>query len=646
MKSVRQPKLVPTLLASAILGAFSSAAIADQTTQPSDEHVVVTATMTKHTELTAPVSVSVITADDLAKMPVKDLSEAVRSTTGVSVISSSYGRNTTRIRGLDAKHTLILINGRRINSQDALIRGNDFDYSTIPVSAIERIEVVRGPVSSLYGSEAMGGVINVILKAPTDEFSGSVGMQFESVLEGEGGDGFKGHAYVSGRLSENVTASFIAEDASYDPWRTDTNPDVDALEQRDKTNLMAEVDWQVNPNHKVIADVIYTDDQREADWAHPRTGLQLNEQESTRLNLGLSHLGTWQAVDTETRVYQETMKIDDSSTAYLSGSADVKLVNSAVDFKVRGMLADTHDWIVGGEYRTAELDNARDLASGSIDNYQSAVFAQGEFYLGGLTLTVGGRQDFHEVYGSHFSPRAYAVYNITDNFVAKGGVGGGFRAPGMMESNSDVQIISCGGRCWLTGNEDLEPEKSDSYELGFAYQDATTGAALTYFHTELENKIEYDRSNVIGMIGSARVYTFQNIGEAEVKGVELEAWHDLNDLLSVAANYTYTDAIDKSTGDELIDTPEHLANIDLNWYATKNLTTFVHLNYVGEQYVSQDTTVDAYSLVGLGASYDFNELNVKVGVSNVFNTLLDEEDSNYGYTEKGRTAYVNATFAF
>ncbi|GAL04046.1 colicin I receptor precursor [Photobacterium aphoticum] len=172
--------LLPTLLSSAILAVFSSSAWASSE-KPSEERpsqvvhddtpvqaldrMVVTATLTEHSELTAPASVSVITAEDIAKMPVKDLSEAIRSSTGVNIEgSTAYGRNSIRIRGLDGKHTLLLINGRRINSQDALIRGNDFDLATIPLTAISRIEVVRGPVSSLYGSEAMGGVVNVILK--------------------------------------------------------------------------------------------------------------------------------------------------------------------------------------------------------------------------------------------------------------------------------------------------------------------------------------------------------------------------------------------------------------------------------------------------------------------------------------------------
>lgn len=231
---VKKPSFMPSILAAAVVTAFGGQANAEQQNEnPEMERVVVTASLTQHSELTAPASVSVITAEDIAKMPVKDISEAVRSATGVSVLSSAaYGRNTIRIRGLESKHTLILINGSRINSQDALIRGNDFDLSTIPLTAIERIEVVRGPVSSLYGSEAMGGVVNVILKTPTEEMAGSLGLEYESLLEGNGGDGWKGHAYASGELTPELAGSIIVESSTRDPWRTDATPDYDALEKK------------------------------------------------------------------------------------------------------------------------------------------------------------------------------------------------------------------------------------------------------------------------------------------------------------------------------------------------------------------------------------------------------------------------------
>ncbi|SON52996.1 Colicin I receptor [Vibrio tapetis subsp. tapetis] len=652
MKDVTLKDRFPlSLVGIAMLSAFSHPVLASDVGYDENETMVVTASLTKHSELTAPASISVITAEDIEKMPVKDLSEIVRGAAGVNALSSTaYGRSSVRIRGLDSKHTLILINGRRINSQDALIRGNDFDLATVPISAIERVEVVRGPVSSLYGSEAMGGVINVILKPTTDEFSGSVGLEYESVLEGDGGDGTKGHAYVSGQMADSVSGSLIVESSKRDPWRTEKNPTVDAIEQRQSTNLMSEVNWQLSDSQTLVADVIYTKDEREADWVHPRSGMHTNSQNSTRWNYGLAHQGVWDSFDSNARIYGETMKLDDSSTAYSNGSAQVELQQNALDFNLSGLINDTHAWVAGGEYRTSKLKNDRDLKSGDVTNYQGAVFLQGEFELNDLALTLGGRQDYHEVYGSHFSPRAYAVYSFTDQFVAKAGAGGGFRAPGMMESSDQVRVISCGNRCWLTGNDDLKPEESESYEVGFGYESADLGLGIVYYHNNLKNKIERDLTKQVGVEGSAPIFTYKNIGKAEVKGVELEAWYNISDRIDVAANYTYTDAMDKDSGEKLTQTPEHFANIDLNWRVTEPLKTFIRVNYVGQQVITnssrENKTVAGYSLVGLGASYAFESVSIKASLNNVFNTLLDEQEDYYGYSEKGRSAYVSATYVF
>ncbi|WP_272708405.1 TonB-dependent receptor plug domain-containing protein, partial [Leclercia adecarboxylata] len=128
------------------------------------QHEVITATQTAHSELSAPASVSVVTREDLDKLPVYNLADAVKYLPGVyNNPSSAYGRKEIKLRGMDSDYTLLLVNGRRVNSREALVSNyaNDFDLSSIPMAAIERIEVIRGPMSSLYGADAIGGVVNV-----------------------------------------------------------------------------------------------------------------------------------------------------------------------------------------------------------------------------------------------------------------------------------------------------------------------------------------------------------------------------------------------------------------------------------------------------------------------------------------------------
>ena len=162
-------KLNPILLS---LGLLAVPGLAQAESVKANETVVVTATQTKHTELTAPASVSVVTRADLDKMNVNNIGDALKHVPGVNIIGTNpTGRNEIKIRGMGGDYTLLLVNGKRVNARETLGSsfGNDFDLSSIPMAAIERIEVIRGPVSSLYGADALGGVVNVILRQACQE---------------------------------------------------------------------------------------------------------------------------------------------------------------------------------------------------------------------------------------------------------------------------------------------------------------------------------------------------------------------------------------------------------------------------------------------------------------------------------------------
>ncbi len=146
------------LCASVVALAFPALAAND------DETLVVTAAATEQSVKDAPASISVITQQDLQRKPVQNLKDVLRDVPGVQLTNEGDNRKGVSIRGLDSSYTLILIDGKRVNSRNAVFRHNDFDLNWIPVDSIERIEVVRGPMSSLYGSDALGGVVNIITK--------------------------------------------------------------------------------------------------------------------------------------------------------------------------------------------------------------------------------------------------------------------------------------------------------------------------------------------------------------------------------------------------------------------------------------------------------------------------------------------------
>ncbi|MCD8482052.1 MAG: TonB-dependent receptor plug domain-containing protein [Verrucomicrobia bacterium] len=149
---------------------------------------VVTATMSEQPMRLAPASVSMIGLQELQETTSASLLEVMRETTGLSLVGQGVGgRKVLLLRGMEARHSLILVDGRRISATDAIVGHSDFQYDWVPLSAIERIEVVRGPMSALYGSEAMGGVVNIITRPVPENWGGELSLSVGLREDGRGG---------------------------------------------------------------------------------------------------------------------------------------------------------------------------------------------------------------------------------------------------------------------------------------------------------------------------------------------------------------------------------------------------------------------------------------------------------------------------
>ena len=202
MKSIKM-KLSPLSLA--MIAAFATNAMAEEQSLELSP-IVVTASGAVQELRDAPASISVISQAQLKKHPANRLENALQDIPGVNVSGSNANKSDISIRGLPADYTLIMVDGHRQNTRESRPNGNGgFEGAFIPpVSAIERIEVVRGPMSSLYGSDAMGGVVNIITKNATKEWTGSFSSGFTVHDKSEFGDGYHGDFFVSGPLISNV----------------------------------------------------------------------------------------------------------------------------------------------------------------------------------------------------------------------------------------------------------------------------------------------------------------------------------------------------------------------------------------------------------------------------------------------------------
>ena len=169
-----------------------------------NDTMVVTASANEINLQDAPASISVITHEEIKRKPVQNLREVLREVPGVQLTDEGDNRKGVSLRGLDSSYTLILIDGKRVSSRNAVFRHNDFDLNWIPVDAIERIEVVRGPMSSLYGSDALGGVVNIITRKVGKARHGTLSADTTLQAHRDRGDSYNGNFFTSGPLIEDL----------------------------------------------------------------------------------------------------------------------------------------------------------------------------------------------------------------------------------------------------------------------------------------------------------------------------------------------------------------------------------------------------------------------------------------------------------
>lgn len=632
-------------------GLLPFAALADNSVTLQDS--IVTASQTAHSQLTAPASASVITRAELEKMPVYDLADAVKRLPGVHInTSSAYGRKEIKIRGMDSDYTLLLVNGRRINSRDALTSNyaNDFDLASIPMAAVERIEVIRGPMSSLYGADALGGVVNVILRQPSNKTEAGVAYSYEHPSEGDNGDSHTTSGYLSGALIEDtLLGNLIVDSTDQAAWQSEqlSLQGSDAAEQRQGTNVLGSLSWLLDEQQSIDVDLSHREDDRKARWNNFGS-LVTNVQEMQRSTFGVAHNGAWDSFNSRLRYYYEDVELTDDSQimSKLRGRiGEVEQNNHTLDGQVSTDLG-SHLLTAGSELRRTTLSHNQNLGQ-ETEVEQKAIYLQDEVSFGALAVTLGGRWDKHEVYGGEFSPRLYGIYHLSDSWVLKGGAGKAFKAPDITQSDDSYSVLACRGMCQIVGNPELKPETSVSYELGTLFQDQRVEAGIMFFNNDIEDMIVSDSWRAGHR---PKVMTYSNVSQARVQGYELQGRYAFNDALSARGNYTYADAEDRDTGKPLNNTPQHVANIGLDWQALSQLGLNLDYQYTGSQMLvvpakSASFESGAYATLSLGGTFQATkELALKAGVNNLTNTKRDDVAQSIDHILMGRTLFVGFNY--
>ncbi len=622
------------------------------------DDVVVTASGFDQSVADAPASISVVTREDLEKRYYQDVTDALRDVPGVIVTGGGGGDNGYDIsmRGMPAEYTLLLIDGRRVSTRETRPNGSaGFEQDWLPpLQAIERIEVVRGPMATLYGSDAIGGVINVITRKVADEWHGN--LQLDTMLQEDSasGDSRQANFYTSGPLVEGLAGLTLYGRAT----QRDEDNILYGYEDKQVQSLTARLSLTPSVNHDLALEASRTEQQREAlvgNSVDPDGCLGACEDsfdDYTQEYVALTHTGRFSFGTSETYVQREVSENETREMEITNTNAKSSLV----------VPLGAHIVTVGASFEEEELDDRTsnqisDLTN--VRNSQWALFAEDEWMLlDDWSLTGGVRMDHDENYGSEISPRLYSVWHMTQDWTLKGGVSTGYRSPDLREITPDWGQVSRGGNVY--GNPDLEPETSLNKELGLLYNGAGgLSASATLFHNDFDDKITRiecpadvctDGPNQYGSNPTYQV----NVDEAVTQGVELSLSTPLGDSLELSASYTYTDSEQKSgeyEGEPLTQLPEHEFSASLDWEINDRLSQWTRVTYRGDE--SQPTTGPSqseivapdYTFVDTGLGYQLTDAaRVNVGIYNLFDEDIDYDE--YGYVEDGRRLWLGLNVDF
>lgn len=632
LRGVRRPLFVAVALA--------CAGFAQAETKLGD--VVVSATLSEHDTRTAPASVTVVTREEIEARDPVDLLDAVRGEPGITLTGRSVGgRKTMALRGLEGRHVLNLIDGRRISASDDVVGHSDYQYGWLPMSAIERIEVIRGPMSTLYGSEALGGVVNLITRKPVKEgWIGSVGIAGAGLLDGGGGGRAGASLFAAGVLGNGLDLRLTGDMQRVSPVPLKEDKRYSELEGREVGTAGVTAGWNFMPGQRLEVGMI---DGREERWrgnvSTSSTAADKSYKDRYELERSHGHV-TWQGQfdgwRAQANYYRSELDIVSKRNNGVAPTRPQNLQDAAFDAHAAIKLGG-HTLTVGGEQRTETLKNAG-LIGGQDEATHKALFVQDEMPLStNVVLTAGLRSDHHEIFGTETSPRAYLVWQATPELVVKGGYGHAFKAPTLKQISPNY--VGAEGPHTFYGNANVKPETSDSIEIGADWQRGPLNLRGVLFQTKIEDLIT---TTLLRTVGPRRYYLYDNVNRAEVTGLETGMTWEITGNLSWNADLTLLKTKDRDTGKELAARPRDSLASRLDWRAGDGWSTRLGFERTGRQVDSTGAHLPSYTLWNASVAKQFGKaLTARVGVENLGDTRLAEKDPNFGYAERGRTLFAS-----
>lgn len=621
--------------------------------------MVTTATKTPRSLDEVPVQTIVLTRAEIEKTHAQNLAEALQYAPGVQLkpIHGKTGQGAW-IQGFDADRVLILINGNPISPST----GSTIDVTQVAIGDIEQIEIIKGATSALYGTSAMGGVINVITREPSSNFLASAdlsGGNWGSQSEDDNPFAKRHGNFEISTKQENWHGQVVAALTESDGFKApDTAGESTQGWSGHKHTISSNFQYRFDNDLKITVMPRHFDEDISVlntlfvpgigNITEDYTDKTLVSNISTVVEQSLSNNGHWKV-----RAMWEDFYNDANKASHRETTSNHSEFAAQLDIP----LGISHFVTVGAEYQYDSM-NVENISSNTqevSDETKTSIqaFAQDSWFLSpNLEILPGARIHNDSRFGSHLAPMLNAMYNTENLFPGRvnirAGLGNGYRTPNLKElyylfDHSQIGYM-------VQGNEDLEPESSVSYQLGiewiFPKEDGSLSASL--FHNDIDQLItEVLNPSAVGPNNST-VYEYQNIEQAMTQGLELSFHKNLGKYFALDMSYNYLKAINTKTNKELVERPETTAKAGLDIFLNNSLSFTNKINYESNQYLDEENTIvsPGYTTWDSTLNYQLNnQWKLYGGVNNVTDVQRVFDGTDFR-PEAGRYVYAGFSYQY
>ncbi|RXK06451.1 TonB-dependent receptor [Halarcobacter ebronensis] len=639
--------------------------------------VVITATKTENSAKELTTAVQIISVEQIENSGASNLSEILSSVAGVYINPSG---STYRIRGMEHADTLILIDGRRVNGEFSKI----FELERIAADMIERVEILKGTSSLLYGSDAMGGVINIITKKATkDKLRGSI-----QVIGGE----YKRSAdFIVSKKFKDTSFTLFTNYINRDSYSKDKVANIkimhsgvekspsnstlpatgnygtlasalsdsysvnnDYLYNLEVKNIGTKISHNLNDAISLYFDFSYLEEEKDGEYisdsyatayaggsgnimtkyvpAHQynknkrldiASGLDYFINDNMHLNYNIAYSRYKKDRKSYTPLYSQLGYSSYEASAFSVNESVIKYLNNNLQFT--HTISENNRYILGAEHR---INDTTSTAFNVNNRTYTSFFAQHEYdILKNLKLIYGARYDKTSIDEDEVSFSFGGVYRLTNNLFLKANYSEGFRSPDDRELYVD-QTTPTGKKKLGAEVIDSSHGKTSQYKLKSEKSKSFEVGLLADFDiADFEiNAYQTDVDDRISEVTYSNYTSFENISDTKIRGVESAlSFSPLEDFY-IDMSFAYVDAKNEIENKELVEIPKSIAGLTLKYKLTKSVELKTITKYVGEQYSSDEVKLGGYTITNLKLNVTniMKDTDFFVGVDNIFDKQMDD----------------------